>query len=91
MSILGIFTVVAKKGDRFSLSPENVRKLVPVFMCLFYNDTFAPNVPVSYVWRVTTIYQHLKMRYISKLCRFCHHVGFDNRTGPNFAFFATHR
>ena len=25
MSILGIFTVVAKKGDRFSLSPNNVR------------------------------------------------------------------
>ena len=38
MSILGIFTVVAKKGDRFSLSP------------------------MSYVWRVTSIYQHLRKR-----------------------------
>ena len=66
MSILGIFTVVAKKGDRFSLSPKNSEYRACFHQCiamvLFYNDNFALDAPMSYVWRVTSIYQHLRKR-----------------------------
>ena len=64
-NILGIFTVVSKKGDGFSLGPGNV-KSVRVKGGKSFNASLSMInvlhcVPVGNVWRVTAIYQHLKM------------------------------
>ena len=71
--ILGIFTVVSKKGDGFCLGPRNVKL---VLVCkkgksqgfiivsqyfIICDKCLALYVPVGNVGRVTTIYQHLKM------------------------------